>query len=678
MKKKKLTTITALLLALFTSMGAACAPDDETSVTPADEPQKMSYVGTHTFTATDTDKYLVQNGKTQYTLVYPENPSTQMKVARDEFINFFKEATGITIRSISDANLTHSADNKYISLGETNLLETSGLEIDKSALTFEGVRIVTKEQTVFLCGGSDYGVIYAVYDFMQIMFNYEFYFTNCIEIDTGVTQAKLKNFDVTDIPDFEYRCAPYGYMEAEAGDYNPYRFRMPYGYGSLQMYVHEKWADRENLVIDKTSAAKTAHNTLYYVPKEQYAKEHPGWYSTNGRQLCYTARGDEEELELMAIECADKIKGSIIAYQPDAWPLKNQVTLTMEDNNELCSCDFCVASKAKYGTDSAAVIIFMNMVNDNVQAWLEEQKDQPYYRENFRILYFAYHGLTEAPAHYDSTTGKYVANAPELVLGDGLAVWMAPISSDYQQPIYADANTQLVTNTQKWACLSKELYLWTYATNFNNYMYMYDSFSFYTSDTYQFLRANNGKMWFNQQQGNQTGTTTAFHNLKGYLDYKLSWNSNLDYGELVEKWFNAMFREGAPYIEELFLQMRLHNSKLTQENNLYNANSIYAPVEDRKNFSYTMLENWMELCDKALQAVEKYKATDKELYDEIKYHIDSEWLSPAYATLQLYSNTLAPSDLTALRKRFKEAALTTGIYQTRESSGLIEDYVKNF
>ena len=674
MKNKKLVGITSLLLSLFITMGSACASQTEFSP----EVQKLTYSGKHNFTATDTSDYLVQNGRTQYTLVYPENPSAQIKAAKEEFEYFFKEATGITIRSVSDGNLTHSANNKYISLGETTLLESSGVEIDKSALTFEGVRIVTKDKTVFLCGGSDYGTVYAVYDFMKIMFNYEMYFTNCIEIDTGVTEAKLKNFDVTDIPDFEYRCSAYGFQNSKYDEYSSYRYRMPYGYGSLQLNIYEKWEDRENLVIDKNSAYKTAHNTLYYVPKEQYAADHPGWYSQNGRQLCYTARGDEEELELMAIECADKIKGSIIAFQPDEWPLKNQATLTMEDNNELCTCDFCDASKKKYGTDSAAVIIFMNMVNDNVQAWLEENKDQPYYREDFKILYFAYHGLTEAPAHYDEATGEYVANAPELELHDGLAVWMAPISTDYQQGIYSKQNEDFVANTRKWACLSDSLYLWTYATNFNYYMYMYDSFGFYTSETYQLLRACGGKMWFNQQQGSQVGSATAFHNLKAYLDYKLAWDSTLDYDVLIENWFDAMFREGAPYMKQLFLQERLHNSKISAENNLYNGASMYAPLEDRMYYPYTMLEKWTNLCDKALESVEKYKATDKELYDEIKFHIDAEWLSPAYAILQMYSNSLAPTELTALRKRFKEAALTTGISYTKEGSGSIEDYVKNF
>ena len=59
------------------------------------------YNGTHVYTATDRNDYLVKNGRTDYTLVIPSESSASMRVARSEFVDLFKDATGIAINNHS-------------------------------------------------------------------------------------------------------------------------------------------------------------------------------------------------------------------------------------------------------------------------------------------------------------------------------------------------------------------------------------------------------------------------------------------------------------------------------------------------------------------------------------------------------------------------------------------------
>ena len=107
------------------------------------------------------------------TVVIPDSASDLIKTAAQEFQYLLGIATGVTVKTQSDVSLTHTADGKYISIGETSLLASSGLTIDREELGADGVRIITKDNTVYLVGGSDYGSLYAVYDFMQIVFHYE-------------------------------------------------------------------------------------------------------------------------------------------------------------------------------------------------------------------------------------------------------------------------------------------------------------------------------------------------------------------------------------------------------------------------------------------------------------------------------------------------------------------------
>ena len=54
---------------------------------------------------------------------------------------------------------------------------------------------------MYIVGGSDNGVLYGVYDFLKVNFGYEQYYKDCFDIDTGVTDLPLKNYNITDIPD---------------------------------------------------------------------------------------------------------------------------------------------------------------------------------------------------------------------------------------------------------------------------------------------------------------------------------------------------------------------------------------------------------------------------------------------------------------------------------------------
>lgn len=680
MKNKKIKSIVCIFLALFSLSATACT--EETSSVEERKPETKKVVwdeGTHIFNSTDTEYDFVKDGATEYRLVVSdaEKQKDGILAARSEFCHFFKEATGINIPVVTDVGLTHSASNKYISLGNTTLAESAGVEVDTLKLTWEGTQIDTVDQTIFITGGSDYGVVYGVYDFMTIMFNYEFYFLDTYDIDKGVRNAKLKDFDVTDIPDFETRCTGMGYASTPAkSGVNGFRYRTPYGYGTFLQRIHKGWADRENLIYDMDSARSSGHNSLYYVPKEQYQAEHPGWYSTAGQQLCYTARGNEEERLLLAKEIADKIKGAFKAYPPSTQPLWYIASCSMEDNGEICQCEACMANTAKYGEPVAAVIQLLNIVNDDVQAWMKEQVGQPWYREKIRIQFFAYSGFKMAPAHWDETKGEYVPNDPSVVCGEGLGVWECPAPFDVQQDMYAYANSTGLENVKKWGACAKEVYYWTKGTNFRAYLTMFDTFGHYTSETMQLYKANGGIQYFQQMQGSSQGST-AFHNLKMYLMSKLAWDCTLDDTELIDKWFKGVYKEAAATMKELWMQERYYAAQIGTKYNLYQPVAAII-LENKKFWNYNVQKSWVDLTSKALDEVAHYQNSNPELYKVLKTNIETEFIYPGYYLLQYFSSSMSSKELKELQTRFKEAYNLSQVTMISESGALLEDYVRDF
>ena len=677
-KSKFFKSCLACLLAVSTLFSVACSkPEDSSVESGVDGVEKVTYDGTHVYTATDTNEYILKDGKTDYVLVIPKDCSATIKTALEEFIWLFKKATGVTLSSRKDSeDLLHTAGTKYLSLGETSLLKSSGLEIDKSVLGMDGLRIVSKDSNIYFVGGSDRGTLYSVYTFMEMNFHFEQYYKDCYEIDTGVQEVKFKKYDVTDVPDIPLRIRNYGIFKDTSVDFDENQFasraRMDLDRDQVLLPIYRK---ESPTLSDYSAIFHNCHDYLWGLEETK-----PNWFSTalkTDRQLCYTARGDAEEFQAMAEYCAKKIQTSLMLHTPDKYPLLNAVTLTCEDNSSDCGCDACTKLVAKYGSYAGGAIIFMNKVGELIEEWMAKEENAPYRREDFKVIFFAYNNMTLAPCKWDETHQKWVPIDNDVVLRKNVGVWVAPIDNlENQLSVYHPINDEGRKNMDAWATMSDSLYYWMYSTNFWNYMYMYDSLPFYNSDGYQYMAARNCVLLFNQAQAGQTGTATAWHNLKAYIDAKLMWDSSLNENVLIEKWFNAMFKEAAPIMRKFFNDTRTWKAKVTTDYSGYVCRSIYERINSRAYWPLSLLEDWMSMCDEAMEAVAQYQIINPDLYNSICGHIEAEWLSPAWITLELWKSMLPNSTRTELIARFKSAVLHSNIRQYKEHGSELAEYIK--
>lgn len=658
--------LTVVLLMLFCTQ---CKKKDDT--------QDAQGSDTHSFSYVVTEKDFIQNGKTDYKVVLPSNASDLIKMAGQEFEYLFKEATGITIDQLNDEGLSHSPTNKYISIGETALLQSSGLQIDRKELTADGVRILTKDDTIYLVGGSDYGSLYAVYDFMKVVFHYEQYFSDCMEIDKNVTDLKLYDFDVKDIPDIPLRPINYGFLKDDSDDYDAkmlgYRLRIAKDRGEYFMPIFS--------AFDVKSSSAKSTNTNTYLPYNTYFDAHDEWFSTNcingEYQLCYTAHGDETELQLMLEECAKKIQFSMQYFTPEKYPDMNVVTLTMEDNFQTCSCDKCLELANQYGTEAGAVIIFMNRLGEMIEEWQNLPENAPYRRENFKLIFFAYNSFENPPVVMNEE-GEYEPIDSQMICRENVGVYLAICNNiEYQKSFFEEINDLGREQLEGWSVLTDFMYFWTYETNFKYYMYFYDSFNFFNTEAYQYIASFKPAMFFAQGQEASGASGTTWNNLKAYLNAKLAWDSSLNTDELTENWFNAMYKEAATEMKEYFYSMRLYNTALLEKYGLYKIRSNYTEIAKKQYWSLATLENWVNVCDQAKLAVQKYKTSNPKLYQSICNHIETEAVSPIYMILTLHKNQISPNYKNELIARLSQDIVDLNLESKRitEHSGFLTDVI---
>lgn len=646
------------------------------------------FEGVHDFTYTKTNKVFIKKGQTDYKIVVPENTPNDIGVARDELTHFFEIATGIKLETITDKDLEHDSRAKYISIGQTNLLKTSGVEVDTNYLTPDGCRIVTKDNTIYIVGGTDIGSLNATYDFLHIVFKYEQYSPDVYEIDRNVKNLSLYNFDVTDIPDIQQRAQNYGFLLNGNGNYDQsrigYRMRMTKGRGYYFMPVYKEFSYH--------SESKLSTNTNTYVPFELHAKDHPLWFSdlcTAGQyQLCYTAHGDAAELEALIDHVFRKIIFSMQYFTPELYPNYNVITFTMEDNFNICNCEHCEADKNTYGAYSSSLIKFVNEVGKRVDEWQKKEENAAYYRPNFQIIYFAYNGYVDAPIVFNDETNEYEPTHPDVVLYPNTGVYLAIIDrGDFQfdffnNPIHNggyEGDMGIKETIDSWGALTDDIYLWLYQTNFANYGYFYDSFSFYNQPMYNYISSKGLKMFFAQGQDTKgSGNSgTNFNNLKTYLNCKLSWNSTLDQSVLMERYFRAMYGRAYKEMWNYFGALRAFNYEILMNNpdTLINNRSIYNKINQRQYLPLASLKSLVKLIDEAQTKITREYYSEEE-YKIYKYNIEAEVFFPLYAQLELYASMdLTIEETKSIAKRLMDMiyALRLEGMTSREHGGSITE-----
>ncbi len=658
MIKKLGSIILAIILVMSCFVAVACGGgEEETS-------NVISYTNPNrVLSVTDTEDYVVANGKSDYVVVIPEMPSDYIIEAKNEFVELFRKATDITLPVIRDTGLAHSASAKYVSIGETKLYQSSGISIDREKLTTEGGKITTLDKTIYILGGSDKGTLYSVYTFMSLTFNFENYWKDCYEIDRGVTDLKLKNYQVMDPPDFEYRATNYGMYNDSSEDYdlNQYssRMRMSGDRGENFMPIFQE-------IGNKSSKSSRSTNAECYLPNDEtkYVDNEWGtfktywdnysdkWFSINGKQFCYTARGDADAFNAMIEICAAKICFSLTVYDPITNPQYTVVTLTQQDNSAVCTCTHCAAAKEKYaGANSGALCVFNNKVMEKVDEWMNKPENAQYKRD-ITLIFFAYDFSTAPPAKQDDS-GKWVAASEEVLLRDDVGIFFANQYFENQLSIYDPINDNTRKYYDGWNAITDNVFHWVYGANFAYFMYLYDTFSFYNSEGYQFFASKGGKLFINQAKDQAPVTTTAWSNLGAYLDSKLQWNSSLDTDTLIDNYFNAMFKDGADTMKELFLEMRAYNSYVLKTNNLYKIRSIYNKVANASYWPIATLESWLAKIDKAVSEIEHLKETNYSAYISTLNHIETEAISPIYILVSLHGTSLSGNKKTEYLDRLQ-------------------------
>lgn len=587
-----------------------------------------------------------------YKVIYDDSDS-DVTTASSYFVSQISNASGFSLPMFkrSEFSGSLSKSSKYIVIGCKDLFYESGKSMPEDNLGISGYYISGYGSSLFFVANKGEGYHMGVLRLLNAICGFDM-----ISEDTIVFNNKaetLPDIEIIEAPDSQWRNYTNFITDAT-------RYGLGYSLNFEMMRTVRK--------DGKTGA--TVHNIFDYLPKETYANSkgnpdqyHPEWYSDDLSQLCYTAHGDENSLNAMVDAAYEVLEATV-----DANPNASICSFTQADINTSCGCDSCVAQKKKDGAVSGTIIRFVNKLDDKLQEHLKEKAEKEgKEKRTVYVCFFSYHASFEPP-----TTS--VETDPTLKCNDDVMVFTAPIYANFTKSFYEEANSRYATNIIDWSKYTKNVMAWVYETDYHHYMYPYNTYSS-MMETYRFLKQYGAYAIYNEGQ-RASNNVTCFGKLKEYLDAKAQIDVNASYSECVDKFFANYFDDAAPIMRNYYEEMRAWETYLEDHPEKYGlGGGVYQEIgSDPSYWPKQMLLNWLSQMDEAEKAIAHYKVSDPVKYAKLHKHILIETLFPRYALCDLHADTYSSSEITALRKAFKEDGDSLGLIEHMEHHYITEKY----
>ncbi|PWM73542.1 MAG: hypothetical protein DBX59_04790 [Bacillota bacterium] len=568
-----------------------------------------------------TDTVLAETGKTDFIAVLPDCPDEYEQFAASELCWIFSLAVGVKPEVVSEKDLT--AKTRRIFLGKTEALKKLGEKPTFEEFSYDGYKIRTEGEDVYIYG-LQRGTYFGVYEFCKIHFGYRYYAKTEIKIDKA-DKYYFHSISVFEKPDIDAR---------SLGFWSTYKLEVT---GNFEHACRMKLG--RNL---HTDWILSAHTYFQILPKEKYFAEHPDWYSPAGNNLCLT----NEEMTAAFIESLKKIISETKG---------NYLMMGQEDNFEFCDCPRCRAKIAETGSPSAVMMRFSNKVAREIKAWLKEtDPDRP-----LTLVTFAYNATNKPPVKTDEN-GKYVPACDGVVVEDNLAVMIVPFSCVYSKAYNDKKYNPAVADTfEGWSAVTKNMHVWTYCCNFDNYMINFNNWSMMKKN-YSILRDYGVSFIFDQ--GSHNSPTPCFEELRQFLQAGFMWNLEQDEEQLTDEFFDEYYKDIAPHMKNYWQMFRVRWDFIESE---YGEGARTGAGDSS---CWNLAQFWpkeflsccMNVLNEARAKLELLRVKEWDKYLLLRPRLLKDSLSVRFILLNVYGNDYG-SELSRMVQKFKDDCKACGI-----------------
>lgn len=426
------------------------------------------------------------------------------------------------------------------------------------------------DEDLYILGDSERAVFYAVTEFLERYLGWRFY--------SGEDEVNVLTDDVYLTP-FTYKHTP--------------KFSLRHNYAYRCFDKMTKYKQKDNFLFNYEYYPKDfiafnsvngwGHSYFQYIAPNKYFQSNPEYFSMNEKgereqngQLCLT---NEEVFDITLSKMLEELRTS---------PYCEFVNFSQNDNGKYCRCSKCQEVYEKYQSTAATNLLFVNRLAEKIR------KEFP----KTNVMTFAYQYTEKPPVGIEVPKNVYIF---EAVMNKCLEHKLTDKTCRF--------NPNMLQYIYDWSKLTKNVFLWTYTTDFSQYALGTPKLIRIMYEDFQVYKKLGVKGVFFQ---NNCDNALAFTNLFGYLAARLNWNTELtyvEYIELLKEYLQTHYGKGWFYVFE-YLNLTCEQPISTHCYNPYQTAEMSVPYDKLPDGSYdkTYIKSAKALLDKA------YKEADSKKY----------------------------------------------------------------
>ena len=450
---------------------------------------------------------IVQNGRSDYQIVTPEDKSQAVEYAAQELQRLIQQITGVRLPVVSEKRASR---RPAFLLGPCRRSVKAGLNEQVQHLREDGVLLKTVGKDIALLGVNERGNLYSVYVLVEKFLGVRFLAWDCTVVPK---QAVLK------LPELDYSYSP------------PFMYRETLYFNSFPTDIAARQRlNGPNTKCNASTGGKIdffpyVHSSYLLVPEERYFKNHPEYYGLQGGKR--VAGRTHTQLCLSNPEVLEIAKATVFKWIEEH-PDVSIIDVSQNDGNGACECAQCMAIVKEEASQHGPILRFVNAIADEVakkhpDKWIE-------------TLAYAY--SVAPPALTKPRTnviirlchaGCFFHGFEQCGLGSQHATWL-----------------------DQWQKLTQRIFIWHYGTAFNHYLAPNPNLNGLAKDIkYYAAHGVNGLM----VQCNYQGPGGELAELRQYLCAQLMWDPTQNPMEIREDFCRHYYEGAAPMVLEFLQQM---------------------------------------------------------------------------------------------------------------------------
>ncbi len=463
---------------------------------------------------------LKKSGEPSLSILLSNNADTLELEAGNVLCRVLSNAAGCEYAIVFEGNMDIRGDKPFISIGNTELYREY-IGAQKLDLQEDGYSISSDGVNLFLNGGSTRGPISAVIALLEEDLGSRFY-----TVDEGLIVPELSDKIEIILRDYFPRFKVRTMFQSES-------FSMDYQLFNRVGALREKFDYVPECFGGSTTLPEKyfVHTLQNFLSNEEYFENHPEYFALidgerrkqghgdilggiGGGQLCFTHPDVRKIVAKNVLKELGKYHSFGIFDVSE-----NDVV-----KNSFCQCETCRKMKEKEGSDSGALIDFINYIADEVA------KVYP----GVKISTLAYVESSRPPKN--------------IRPNKNVLIRLANKSGLYPYPIlYAQDAGEFYSNLLAWVDAGAQLIIWEYAANYLSWLLPRPNFKVIDNDINLFAEKGIYGLFL---QSSHRGPGENQGKMRAWVYSKKMWNPALKIEDLIRDFNYGYFGKAASFMQE--------------------------------------------------------------------------------------------------------------------------------